>query len=345
MTTASAAVPTAPATPNAPAGTVNTIQALNQALVDAMQEDPRIVVFGEDVADPEGGGVIGVSRGLSTRFGAARVRSTPIAEQAIIGAAIGASLAGMRPVVEIMLMNFTTVAMDMLVNHAAKLRFMSGGQTHVPITVRMMTGAGNSTGGQHADYLEAWFAHTAGLKVVIPSSPADAYGLLRSCIEDEDPCLFIENMLTYRVSGTAPASGTRIPLGKANVLHAGTDVSLFTYGRQVGDALAVAEKLASEGIKVEVIDLRTVSPLDDATIFASVDKTGRAVVVHEATKNFGVGAEVSSRIHEALFKRLKAPVQRVGAAFCAVPFSKPLETAFVPSRAAIEAAVRRTLAA
>lgn len=328
---------------NTKAETINTIQAVNMALDHAMGEDPNVIVFGEDVADREEGGVIGVTKGLSTKYGDSRVRSTPIAEQAIIGAAIGASLVGMRPVAEIMLMNFTTVAMDMIVNHAAKLRFMSGGQTNVPIVIRTMTGAGFSTGGQHADYLEAWFAHTAGLKVVIPSSPADAYGLMLSCIDDADPCIFIENIASYWNPGPLPEKGVRIPLGKANVLRQGADVTVIGYSRQVHDIVAVADKLAKENIFLEVIDLRTISPLDTETILTSVAKTGRAVVVHEAVKNFGVGAEVSSRIHEALFSQLKAPVQRVGAAFCPVPFSKPLETAFMPSQADIEAAVRATL--
>ncbi|RON37907.1 alpha-ketoacid dehydrogenase subunit beta [Pseudomonas brassicacearum] len=322
---------------------VNMIQAINLALHDAMSEDENVIVFGEDVADREEGGVIGVTKGLSTTFGDSRVRSTPISEQAIIGAAIGSSLVGMRPVAEIMLMNFTTVAMDMIVNHAAKLRFMSGGQTHVPIVIRTMTGAGFSVGGQHSDFLEAWFAHTAGIKVVIPSTPADAYGLMLSCIEDEDPCMFIECLPMYWTPGPAPERGVKIPLGKAKVVREGTDVTVITYSKQVHDVSAVAEQLAKEGISVEVIDLRTISPLDTETLLASVAKTGRAVVVHEATRNFGVGAEISSRIHEALFDQLKAPVGRVGSAFCAVPFSKPLEDAFLPGAKRIEDAIRATL--
>jgi acetoin:2,6-dichlorophenolindophenol oxidoreductase subunit beta len=323
--------------------TVTMLQAINMALDDALATDPNVLLFGEDVADRQEGGVFGATRGLSTKHGDLRVRSTPISEQAIVGAAIGASLVGMKPVAEIMLMNFTTVAMDMIVNHAAKLRFMSGGQTHVPIVIRTMTGAGASTGGQHADFLEAWFCHTAGLKVVIPSTPADAYGLLLSSIDDPDPVIFIENMQSYRKAGEAPQQGARIPLGKAKVAREGTDVSIITYSRQVFDALAVAEKLAEEGMSVEVIDLRTISPLDEQTILASVCKTRRAVIVHEAVKNFGVGAEVSSRIHENLHGCLLAPVARVGAPFSPVPFSKPLETAFVPNQDKIEAAVRSTL--
>jgi len=323
--------------------TMNTSQAINQALRDAMQSDPTVILFGEDVADGQGGGVVQVTKGLSTQFGDDRVRSTPIAEQAIIGTAVGAALAGMRPVAEIMLMNFITVAMDQLVNHAAKLRFMSGGQTHVPLTVRTMTGSQFGSGGQHSDFLEAWLAHTAGLKVVAPSSPADAYGLLLSCIFDDDPCVFIEHLPSYWVAGPAPQPGQRVPLGKANVVREGSDVTVIGYSRSIADSIPVADKLKAEGISVEIVDLRTVSPLDMETVWTSVAKTRRAVVVHEAVKPFGIGAEVSSRIHEELFDQLKAPVQRVASKFCAVPFSKPLEQAFLYSNIEIEAAIRKTL--
>jgi pyruvate dehydrogenase E1 component beta subunit len=325
------------------APTCNTIQAINWALEDAMAADPEVFILGEEVGDKEEGGIVGVTRGLSTKFGDARVRSTPISEQAIIGAAIGAAIVGMRPVAEIMLMNFTTVAMDMIINHAAKLRFMSGGQTHVPMVIRTMTGAGFGTGGQHADYLEAWFAHAAGIKVVAPSNPADAYGLMRSAIEDDDPVLFIENMPSYWAPGPLPERGVRIPLGKARVARAGSDVTLVSYSRTVGDCAAAAARLEKDGVSVELIDLRTIAPWDEEAVLASVAKTGRAVIVHEAVKPFGVGAEIAARINETLFGRLKAAVRRVGAPACPVPFSKPLETAFVPSQDGIVAAVRATL--
>lgn len=327
----------------AKAKSINTIQAVNMALDEALGLDPNVILLGEDIADAEDGGVVGVTKGLSSKYGTVRVRTTPISEQAIIGAAIGASIVGMRPVAEIMLMNFTAVAMDMIVNHAAKLRFMSGGQTHVPITIRTMTGAGFGTGGQHADYLEAWFAHTAGIKVVAPSSPADAYGLMLSCIFDDDPCLFIENMPSYWNPGTAPVPGLRIPLGKAHVLKVGSDVTLVSYSRTVLDCMAVANKLEAEGVSAEVIDLRTVAPFDIETILRSVGKTGRAVIVHEAVTPFGVGAEIASRINEELFGQLHARVERVGANFSPVPFAKSLEGAFVPTQARIEAVVRATL--
>jgi pyruvate/2-oxoglutarate/acetoin dehydrogenase E1 component len=316
------------------------LQAINLALHDAMEADDEVLVFGEDVADPEEGGVVGATKGLSQKFGGHRVKSTPIAEQAIIGAAIGAAIAGFKPVAEIMLMNFTTVAMDMIVNHAAKLRFMSGGQTSVPMVIRTMTGAGMGNGGQHSDFLEAWFAHTAGLKVCIPSTPADAYGLMLACIQDPDPCIIVEIMPILWTPGEAPERGVAIPLGKAKLVREGNDVSIITYGRQVFDAIKVAETVAADGISVEVLDLRTVSPLDMDAILASVSKTGAAVVVHEAVRNFGPGAEISSRIHEALFDKLKGPVARVGAKFSPVPFSKPLEDVFLPSPDDLQAAVR-----
>ncbi|MHA3795202.1 alpha-ketoacid dehydrogenase subunit beta [Sphingomonas sp. YL-JM2C] len=317
------------------------IDAINRALHDAMEENGKILLLGEDVADPEDGGVFGATRGLSTRFGEDRVKSTPISEQAIVGAAIGASLVGYRPVAEVMLMNFMTVAMDMLVNHAAKLRFMSGGQTSVPITVRTMTGSGLSLGGQHSDFVEAWFAHTAGMKVVIPSSANDAYGLLRSAIDDADPVIFVETLPIYWAQGEV--SFERIPIGKARVCREGSDLTIIAYGQMVSHSLTVAAELAKQGKSVEVIDLRTVSPWDRETVLASVAKTGRALIVHEAVKEYGVGAEIASVIGEALFGRLVAPVQRLGAAYCPVPFSKPLEQAFAPNAESIGAAAAALL--
>ncbi|HET9629034.1 MAG TPA: alpha-ketoacid dehydrogenase subunit beta [Novosphingobium sp.] len=310
---------------------VTIVQALNAALNDAMADDDSILVLGEDVADPEDGGVVGVTKGLSTRFGDRRVRSTPIAEQAIIGAAIGASLVGYKPIAEIMLMNFTTVAMDMIVNHAAKLRFMSGGQTNVPIVIRTMTGTGMGSGGQHCDYLEAWFAHTAGMKVVAPSNPADAYGLMRAAINDPDPVLFIENLPDYWRQGEAPKPGHVVPLGRARVAREGTDVTIVSYSRVLNEALAAVEELERAGISAEIIDLRTISPWDRETVCASVAKTARCLVTHEAVTEFGVGAEIAATLHTELFGKLKAPVARLGAPYAPVPFSNPLETAYAPT--------------
>jgi acetoin:2,6-dichlorophenolindophenol oxidoreductase subunit beta len=324
---------------------LNFIQAINQALVQAMDADPTILVLGEDIADREGGGVVGVTKGLSTRFGDDRVKSTPISEQAIIGAAIGAAIDGYKPVAEIMLMNFTTVCMDMIVNHAAKLRYMSGGQTTVPIVIRMMTGAGIASGGQHSDFLEAWFAHTPGLKVVAPSNPADAKGLMLSCIADPDPCIFIETSRAYGVAGDVPVDAIPVPLGKARIAREGSDVTLISYAEMVTRCLTAAAELEKDGISAEVVDLRTISPWDQDAVLASVRKTGRAVIVHEAVRTFGVGAEIAATLHEKLFRELKAPVGRLGAPFTPVPFAGNLEQAFLVQPDAIVEAARATLAA
>jgi pyruvate dehydrogenase E1 component beta subunit len=325
------------------AGNINTLQAINWALDDALANDPNVILFGEEVADPEGGGVLKVTQGLSTKHGPNRVRSTPISEMGFIGAAVGAAIAGLRPVAEIMLMNFVAVCMDQITNHAAKLRFMSGGQTNVPLVLRTMTGTGFQQGGQHSDYLEAWFCHTPGIKVVMPSNPADAYGLLLGAIEDDDPVIYVEHLPSYWTPGAPPQRGKAIPLGKARIARPGKDVTLIGYSRSMIDLPVVAESLAKEGVDCEVLDLRTVSPLDTDTILTSVKKTGRAVVVHEAVRSFGVGAEVSSRIHESLFRELKAPVQRVASQDSPVPFAQQLEAAFVYSHADIVNAVRTTL--
>jgi acetoin:2,6-dichlorophenolindophenol oxidoreductase subunit beta len=321
---------------------MNMIEAINKALHDACAADPKVLALGEDLADNEEGGVVGITKGLSTQFGTDRIKSTPISEQAIMGAAIGASLVGYRPVAEIMLMNFVTVAMDMITNHAAKLRFMSGGQTNVPIVIRTMTGSGFSQGGQHSDFLEAWFAHTPGIKVVAPSNPNDAYGLLRAAIEDDDPVIFIEGITLYWTPGEVDFQ--TIPLGKAKVVREGTDVTIVSYSTGAVHSAAAAEALAKDGISVELIDLRTISPWDRETVLASVRKTGRAVIVHEAVKEYGVGAEIASVLHEELWGTLKAPVQRVGGAYSPVPFSKPLEVAHAPNADSISAAVRKALA-
>jgi pyruvate dehydrogenase E1 component beta subunit len=318
---------------------VTILQAINNAIADAMEADEKILVLGEDVADPEDGGVCGVTKGLSTRFGDKRVRSTPIAEQAIIGAAIGASLVGYRPIAEIMLMNFTTVAMDMIVNHAAKLRFMSGGQTHVPIVIRTMTGTGFASGGQHCDYLEAWFAHTAGMKVVAPSNPADAYGLMRAAIDDPDPVLFIENLPNYWLPGTPPEPGSVVPLGKARIAKEGTDVTVLSYSRIMNEAMAAVKAIEEAGVSVEMIDLRTISPWDRDTVIASVRKTGRCLIAHEAVTQFGVGAEIAATLSSELFGLLKKPIVRMGAPYAPVPFSKPLEAAYTPDAKRIAEAV------
>jgi acetoin:2,6-dichlorophenolindophenol oxidoreductase subunit beta len=322
---------------------ISMVKAINTAIDEAMAEDEGVILLGEDVAAKQGGGVFKISSGLTEKYGEHRIRATPISEQAIMGACVGAALAGFRPIAEIMLMNFVTVCMDQIVNHAAKLRFMSGGQTNVPLVIRTTTGVGVGFGGQHSDMLEAWFAHVPGLKIVTPSNPADAQGLMRSAIACNDPVIFIENILCYGMIAEAPEAGYRVPLGKAAVTREGSDCSIITYGRTVLDAVEVARQLAEEGISVEVIDLRTIAPYDEETVLASVRKTGRAVVLHEAVKAYGTGAEISARLHEALFNELKAPVQRIGGAFSAVPMANALEQAWIPSKDAIKSTVRATM--
>jgi pyruvate dehydrogenase E1 component beta subunit len=313
----------------ADASKMNTIAAINLALSDAMERDEKVITLGEDIGDEEGGGVVHITKGLSTKFGEMRVKTTPISEQAIIGSAIGAAIEGYKPVAEIMLMNFLTVGMDMIVNHAAKLRYMSGGQTSVPLVIRCMTGAGMSSGGQHSDYLEAWFAHTAGMKVVAPSTPADAYGLMLSCIDDPDPCLYVENIPTYWTAGPAPERGKAIPLGKAKVTREGKDLTIVSYSRTALEALGAAAKLEEQGISAEVIDLRTIMPWDKEAVFASVEKTGRLLVAHEAVQTGGFGGEIAAVVQDKCWQHLKGPVGRIGAPWVPVPFSQPLEQAFL----------------
>jgi pyruvate/2-oxoglutarate/acetoin dehydrogenase E1 component len=297
--------------------------AINSAFHLAMEDNDKIVILGEDVADPIGG-VFKTSKGLSTKYGTQRVRSTPIAEGTISGAAVGLALAGYRPVAEIMFFDFITLAMDQVLNHAAKFRYMTGGATPAPLTVTTVIGSSHF-GAQHAQSLEAWFMHTPGINVVMPSTPADAKGLLATILESPDPTLFIQHTgLLYSQKGPVPTGPHKVPLGVANVVRSGTDVTLITYGTQVQVVLRAAETLAAEGIEAEVIDLRSLVPLDFATVLDSVQRTRRAVVVHEATQFCGPGAEISARIHEELFNELLAPVQRVGSPFTPVPFAKSL---------------------
>ena len=319
-------------------------EGLNQALDEAMAADPDVFTLGEDVSAKQGGGVFKITSGLTEKYGENRVRATPISETAIMGAAVGAAIAGQRPVAELMLMNFVAVAMDQIVNHAAKIRFMSGGQTNVPLVIRTTTGVGVGFGGQHSDMLEAWFAHVPGLKIVTPSNAADAKGLLRSAIDCNDPVIFIENILCYGLKSDDPGPDHRVPLGKAAIVREGSDVTLVTYGRTVLDALDVAKTMEDEGVSVEVIDLRTIAPYDEQAVLASVRKTGRAVVLHEAVRAYGTGAEIAARVTEQLFNELKAPVQRIGGAFSAVPFVSALEQAWIPGKDDIADAIRTTMA-
>ncbi len=316
-------------------------QALQEALREAMTRDPTVFVMGEDIG--EYGGAFGVTRGLLADFGPQRIRCTPISEAAIVGAAIGAAITGMRPVVEIMFMDFVTLAMDQLANHAAKLRYMYGPQVRVPLVVRTPAGGGRCYGATHSQSLEAWFLHVPGLKVVAPATPTDAKGLLAAAILDDNPVLCVEHKLLYATSGTVSADAPALPIGRAAVRRAGTDVSLVTYSYYVGVALEAAEQLAIGGIAAEVIDLRTLAPLDTETVLASVRKTGRLVCIEEGTRTGGVGAEVAARVAELAYEYLDAPIRRIAAADVPVPFSPPLEQADLPTREDIVLVVRELM--
>jgi pyruvate/2-oxoglutarate/acetoin dehydrogenase E1 component len=305
------------------AETMTMAAALNSGFHLAMEANDKIVVLGEDVADPAGG-VFKTSKGLSTKFGEQRVRATPISEQAIAGAAVGLALGGYRPVAEIMFFDFITLAMDQILNHAAKFRYMTGGTTPAPIVVTTTIGSSHF-GAQHAQSLEAWFMHTPGINVLYPSNPSDAKGLLTTALEAPDPSLLIQHSgLLYSVKESVPVGAHRVPLGAARTLRSGDHITLITYGTQVGVCMKAADALASDGIEAEVIDLRTLVPLDFPTLEASLERTRRAVVVHEATEFAGPGAEIAARLNERLFGELLAPVLRVGAAYTPVPFSKSL---------------------
>jgi acetoin:2,6-dichlorophenolindophenol oxidoreductase subunit beta len=317
-------------------------QAINRALIDAMTQDSSVVLFGEDVADA--GGPFGVTRGLLKKFGAERVRDTPISEATIVGAAVGAAMSGLRPVVEIMFMDFVTLAMDALVNQAAKARFMFGGQVSVPMVVRMPHGGGINAGPQHSQCLEAWLAHVPGLKVVCPSNVADAYALTRAAIDDNDPVVVIENKALYASKGDLPEPPPPVEIGEARIARPGKDVSIVTYGAMVAPSLAAADVLAKEGVDAEVLDLRSLQPWDEAAVLASLSRTHRLVVCHEAVEAFGIGAEIVARLADVGFDELDGPLVRVGAPFMPPPFAKSLEDWYRPDAGRIVAAVKRALA-
>lgn len=339
----SRAVRPAPALPVPGTRMITFSAAVAEALDTAMARDESVFLLGEDIADPAGG-VVKTTYGLSTKYGRDRVRPTPIAESAILGAGIGAAIAGMRPVPEIMINDFFGVCMDQLTNHAAKLRYMSGGRTNVPLTIRTLTaGFVGSFGAQHSQSLEAWFTHTPGLKVAYPSTPYDAKGLLLSCIEDDDPCVFFESMRVYFSPGPVPEEYYRIPLGVADIKRPGRDLTIIAWGWTVAESLAAAEELANQGIDCEVLDLRTLVPLDREAILESVGRTGRAMVVHSAVEFSGFGAEVAAIVHEHLHDTLKRPVARVGARYTSVPFSQALEGLHFPTQGRIVAVARKLL--
>jgi pyruvate dehydrogenase E1 component beta subunit len=315
------------------------IWAINEALSEEMARDDRVVLIGEDVGVP--GGSFGASRGLIERFGPDRVIDTPISEAGIMGLAAGAATCGLRPIVEIMFMDFMTVCMDGIVNQIAKMRYMFGSQYTVPLVIRTPAGGGLNAGPQHSQCLEAWFAHVPGLKVVMPSTPHDAKGILKSAVRDDNPVIVVENKALHALKGEIPEDEYLIPIGQADCKKSGTDVTVVATSRMVHESLKAARTLAAEGVDLEVIDLISISPWDKEAVFASVAKTHRLVVAHEAVKQCGMGAEISAAVSEEILDELDAPIERVGAPFVPVPFS--LEKAYLPAAADVAAAARRTL--
>ena len=303
-------------------------EALSDALREEMERDPNVFILGEDIGFF--GGAFKVTEGLLAEFGEKRVIDTPIAEGLIVGAAIGAAMVGLRPIAELMTVNFALLAMDQIVNHAAKIRYMFGGKTKVPLVVRAPGGGGSQLGAQHSQSLESYFLHCPGLKVVIPATPEDAKGLLKESIRDDNPVIFLEHEHLYNTKGEVPSEEFTIPLGKAALKRTGTDITIIAYSNMVLTALEAADHLEKEGISVDLIDLRTLNPLDIATIRASVKKTNRAIIVEEDWKTGGVGAEISAQIYEHLFTALDAPIIRVAGKDVPMPYAKNLERAAIP---------------
>ena len=316
-------------------------EAVRDALGKALREDDRVFIMGEDIA--EMGGSMAVTQGLLDEFGSGRVRNTPISEMAIVGSGIGAAIQGMRPIVEIMYEDFLTISMEQLVNQAAKHRTMSGGQVKVPLTIRTQGGAGWSPGAQHAQQLESWFVHIPGLKVVFASTPSDVRGLLWSSIYDDNPVVFFEHRTLYGLKEDVPDELEPIPLGKARTHRQGEDVTVIATGRLVHESLAAAAEAEKEGVSVEVVDPRTLQPLDEEALISSVKKTNRCVVAHEAVTRGGFGAEVAAVIQYGAFDWLDAPVERVGAKFSPLPFAPVMEEFVVPHQADVLAAIYRTV--
>jgi pyruvate dehydrogenase E1 component beta subunit len=314
-------------------------EAIRDAMRVKMKEDPNVLIFGEDVG--KFGGCFGVTGTLWNEFGDDRVRDTPISEGAIIGCAVGAAATGLRPIAELMFIDFVTVGMDQLVNQAAKMRYMFGGKITVPMVVRLPAGAGLQAAAQHSQSLEAWLTHVPGLKVVYPSTPQDAFGLMLSSIEDDNPVIFIENKMLYGVSGDVEDEVKKIPLGSADIKREGKDVTVIATGRMVNEALAAAEKLAEEGLEIEVVDPRTLYPLDKKTIYNSIRKTNKAVVVTEENKRGGYAGEISAMISEEIFDELDAPVVRIGSLNTPIPFSPKLEHYIIPDSKDIINGIRK----
>jgi pyruvate/2-oxoglutarate/acetoin dehydrogenase E1 component len=316
-------------------------EAVRDAMSEAMRRDEDVFIMGEDIA--EMGGSMGVTQGMLDEFGPERVRNSPISEMAIVGAGIGAAVAGMRPIVEIMYQDFTTLAMEQIVNQAAKHRYMSGGQVKVPLTIRTQGGAGWSPGAQHAQQLETWFVHVPGLKVVFPSTPEDVRGLLWSSIYDDNPVLFFEHRTLYGLKGEVPKDIEPLELGKARIHREGDDVTVVATGRLVHEAIDAAAEAEKDGISVEIYDPRTLQPLDEETLIASVKKTNRCVVAHEAVTRMGWGAEVAALVQEQAFDYLDAPVERVGAKFTPLPFAPVMEEFVIPHARDVLAAIKRAV--
>ena len=318
-------------------------EALRRALDDELARDPDVFLMGEEIGRFEGS--YKVTAGLWQKYGPERVRETPISEEGFVGAGIGAAMMGLRPVVEIMTINFILVAMDQVINHAAKIRYMFGGAVGVPMVIRTPGGAGAQLTAQHSQSLEAWFAGCPGMKVVAPASVADAYGMMKTAIRDDDPVLFVENLVMYNITGTMPDDPDyTVPLGRAAVVREGRDLTLVAHSYTVQRALRVADTMARDSIEIEVVDLRSLRPLDAENVAESVRKTNRALIAEEGWSTYGVGAELAARIHRLCFDDLDAPVERVGGAEVPMPYSKPLELAALPLESKIEAAARGLLA-
>jgi pyruvate/2-oxoglutarate/acetoin dehydrogenase E1 component len=316
-------------------------EALNQAMREEMRRDPTVFLLGEEVGQYQG--AYKITQGLVQEFGDWRVRDTPIAEEAIAGVAVGAAFVGMRPIAEMMTFNFSILALDQIVNHAAKYRYMSGGQIRCPMVLRGPSGAAAQVAAQHSQAFESWYAHVPGLVVAMPSTPKDAKGLLKSAIRDDNPVIFMENEVLYNLKGEVPDEEYTIPLGQAEVKRVGRDVTIVGWSRSVQLALHAAELLATEGIEAEVVDPRTLRPLDEDVIFESVRKTNRCVVVEEGWRYAGFGAEVADRVQRECFDHLDAPIVRVTAADVPMPYSKKLETAYLPQPEKVAQAAKQVL--
>jgi pyruvate dehydrogenase E1 component beta subunit len=317
-------------------------QAIREAMSEEMRRDPKVFLLGEDVGLY--GGAFGVSAGMLKEFGEERVRDTPISEAAITGCAVGAAVAGMRPIMEIMFSDFITIAMDQLLNQAAKIRYQFGGQAAVPMVLRAAGGSGTGAAAQHSQSVEAWVCNVPGLKVVIPSTPYDAKGLLKTAIRDDNPVVFLEQKLLYRTKGPVPEQDYSIPLGAADVKRPGADLTVVTYGRMVLRCLEVATELAREGIELEVVDMRSLRPLDTGTLVQSVKRTGRLLVVHEAPQFGGFGGEIASAVGDSeAFYYLDAPIRRLGGLETPIPYNRRLEAHVVPTAERITAAARELL--